>query len=97
MSRVFLSACMAAILWFLMFSPWTSGIFNFWLSMSVSACLLGIASLSGGGFPVKGRIHVARETALGLLISAVLWCAFWMGDKVAQYMFSFAGTQIDME
>ena len=96
MNRVFLSAGMAATLWFLMFSPWTSGVFNFWISMSVSACILSIASLSDGGFPLKGRIHLAKEMALGLLIAAVLWCAFWIGDKIAQYLFSFAGTQIDM-
>ena len=59
MNRVFLSAGMAATLWFLMFSPWTSGVFNFWLSMSVSACILSIASLSDGGFPLKGRIHLS--------------------------------------
>ena len=35
----------AALLWFLMFSPWTKGMASFWTLMSISACVLSVIAL----------------------------------------------------
>ena len=40
MKRIIIPLLIAAFLWFFMFSPWTSGIFNFWTAMSFSAIVL---------------------------------------------------------
>ena len=40
MKRIIIPLLIAAFLWFFMFSPWTSGIFNFWTTMSFSAVIL---------------------------------------------------------
>ncbi|MCG4735708.1 hypothetical protein L0N23_02050 [Bacteroides intestinalis] len=40
MKRIIIPLLLAAFLWFFMFSPWTSGIFNFWTAMSFSAVIL---------------------------------------------------------
>lgn len=37
----------AAILWFHMFSPWTSQISNFWLNMAASAVILSVIAICG--------------------------------------------------
>lgn len=51
----------AAVLWFYMFSPWTSHISNFWLDMTVSAVILSVIAICGvrrGGSPgTSGAPH----------------------------------------
>lgn len=49
----------AAILWFYMFSPWTSQISNFWLNMTVSAVILSIIAICGlrSGGALKDIAH----------------------------------------
>ena len=37
--RLAAAVAAAALLWFLMFSPWTGGRLNFWLAMSASAVI----------------------------------------------------------
>ena len=32
----------------------------------------------------------------GILIAAVLWGVFWLGDKVSSFLFGFARPQVDM-
>ena len=38
--KVIIAVLVAAVLWFFMFSPWTSGCFNFWFEMSCAAVVL---------------------------------------------------------
>ena len=38
--RLAVAIGVAALLWFYMFSPWTSGLTNFWLTMACAAILL---------------------------------------------------------
>ena len=85
----------AALLWFYMFSPWTSGLSGFWLNMSISAVILGAIAISGsGGFRMDwGR--VARQLPLGLVIAFALWGIFLIGDKLSSIMFDFARGQVD--
>ena len=43
--RLAAAVATAALLWFLMFSPWTGGRLNFWLAMSASAVILTALAL----------------------------------------------------
>ena len=101
MKRLVLSVCIAALLWFVMFSPWTAPLLNFWWSMTASACVLIVLSLTGNKktlrslFPSLSLKELGCEVVLGIVIAMVLWGVFWVGDKASQWMFDFARPQVD--
>lgn len=101
MKRLVLSVCIAALLWFVMFSPWTAPLLNFWWSMTASACVLIVLSLTGNKktlrslFPSLSLKGLWCEMVLGIVIAVVLWGVFWVGDKASQWMFDFARPQVD--
>ena len=86
----------AAVLWFVMFSPWTAPRVNFWYTMTFSAVVLTtLATLSCRECVTTLRFTLGQIVA-GVAIAAVLWAVFWVGDKVSQLMFSFARPEVDM-
>lgn len=86
----------AAVLWFVMFSPWTAPYVNFWYTMTFSAVVLTtLATLSCRECVTTLRFTLGQIVA-GVAIAAVLWAVFWVGDKVSQLMFSFARPEVDM-
>lgn len=91
--------CLAFSLWFYMFSPWTAGLTNFWLNMSISALLLSSIAISGVGCKscrLKcGGCEFFGQLMLGIAIAFTLWGIFWLGDKVSQMIFPFARGQVD--
>ena len=92
--KLVLSLIVAAVLWFIMFSPWTAPFVNFWWMMTASALILTSIALSWGGKP---QLHIdASEVLMGLGIAILLWIVFWVGDKVSQWLFSFARPQVDL-
>lgn len=86
----------AAVLWFIMFSPWTSPHLDFWIMMSCSAAIL--TALAGKFCPGiwKGKEFRLYDIALGIAIAAVLWGIFFIGDLVSSAIFGFARPQVDM-
>lgn len=94
MKKLIFSLCIATLLWFVMFSQWTAPHLNFWVAMTCSAFILIALSVGFGG-----RIKFAfntNEVTFGILIAVLLWCVFWTGDKVSQWMFDFARPQVDL-
>ncbi len=90
----------AALLWFLMFSPWTGGRLNFWLAMSASAVILTALALRFGPPPADGHENGAKcawpvQVLAGVAIAFALWGVFWIGDKAAAWMFGFARPEVD--
>ena len=87
----------AAVLWFYMFSPWTSGLTNFWLTMAGSACVLTVLALSLGkdGFSGLRCSRPLLQIFLGIALAFALWGIFWIGDKLSSLMFGFARPQVD--
>lgn len=84
----------AAVLWFFMFSPWTKGCVNFWLMMSASGVILSLFAFRGRR-KWNDEIRFSSATVVeALLIAVALWAVFWVGDKVAAWMFSFSRAQI---
>ncbi len=96
MKGVIAGVAVAAVLWFVMFSPWTSQLFNFWYAMTFSAVVLTAVSLTLCRETLRELRPSVRQVALGLAIAFVLWWVFWIGDKVSQMLFSFARPQVDM-
>ncbi len=86
----------ALVLWFVMFSPWTAPHLNFWLTMALSGVILTSMSLSISPelrSSLRENFRVS-DVPLGVAIGAVLWGVFWVGDKVAVWMFPFADGEI---
>ncbi|MBR3758059.1 MAG: CPBP family intramembrane metalloprotease [Bacteroidaceae bacterium] len=96
MKRVWLLVLLAFLLWTLMFSPWTAPFLPFWWMMTVSASLLTfLSSLVAPGW--WRRVHwSASNVAMGIGIAIVLWCVFWVGDKVSAWLFDFARPQVNL-
>lgn len=95
--RLVFAVCVAAALWFYMFSPWTGHLSNFWLNMSISAVILSSMALPWSEYrPGKAELKDAcLQLLLGVAIAFALWGIFWIGDKLSQMMFSFARPQVD--
>ena len=91
----------AAVLWFYMFSPWTAGLTNFWLTMAFAAVVLTTMTLLfSKGQEIfqnvdKNFKNIAFQIVIGFAIAFVLWGIFWLGDKVSQCLFDFARPQVD--
>ncbi len=102
MKRLVISVCLAALLWFVMFSPWTAPLPNFWWAMTASACILialsTLAQRRDGGSSVLSQFTIFnfKEVFLGIGIAVVLWFVFYVGDKVSQWMFDFARPQVNL-
>lgn len=84
---------LAAVLWFVMFSPWTAPHVNFWLMMTLSGIGLTAYAYWQGGRPQL--TFTWRQVAIGVALAVVLWGVFWVGDKVSQWLFGFARPQVD--
>ncbi len=94
--QIFIAVSAAAILWFLMFSPWTAPHLNFWIMMSCSAVIL--SSIATCFFPGIWKTLAPdwKDLVLGIAIAVALWGIFWIGDKLSSMIFGFARPQVDM-
>lgn len=41
-------------------------------------------------------INLLKSLLLGLVIAIVLWCVFWVGNEVSQWLFPFARPQVNL-
>lgn len=95
MKRLILPLLTAALLWFLMFNPWLTLPLDFWTMMTLSGCILLMMALL-----IDPRWFADIEISwkgffTGIALALVLWGIFWVGDKVATWMFPFARPQVD--
>jgi membrane protease YdiL (CAAX protease family) len=86
----------AAILWTIMFSPWTSPHVNFWVMMTCSGLALTTFSTWARRDWWKEVKLDWTNIALGVTLAAALWCVFWIGDKLSSLMFDFARPQVNL-
>jgi membrane protease YdiL (CAAX protease family) len=94
MKRLVIPVAVAALLWFVMFSPRTGGLLNFWLAMSGAAVVLcATGAWLGGGLRKQFRFSL-RDVAVGCASAAVLWCIFLAGDFFSSLLFDFARPQV---
>ncbi len=95
MKNVWFAVAFAAVCWFVMFSPWTAPYVPFWWTMAGVASVLTLIAFCVGGKPIQENPGILRSLTLGTCWAVVLWGVFWLGDKVSQWMFSFARPQVD--
>lgn len=92
-----MSLLAAAVLWFIMFSPWTAPQVNFWVCMTVSAIVLTCFALTfGGRGSIGSSSHLIKSILLGVAIATLLWGVFYVGDKASQILFSFSRAQVKL-
>ena len=97
MKRIIIPLLIAAFLWFFMFSPWTSGIFNFWTAMSFSAIvLMNMAFALRPQWWIEDVKFDWKNVAGGVGLAVVLWGVFWLGDKASAWLFDFARPQVEL-
>ena len=88
--------CIAAILWTIMFSPWTAPHLNFWIMMTCSGLTLTLYSTWAEPRWWKDVKIDFQNVIIGVLIAVALWGVFWVGDRLSSLMFDFARPQVDM-
>ena len=97
MKRLAIAVAVAAALWFYMFSPWTQGVPNFWIVMSVSAVIL--TSLALAFTPDRKDLLKIEKPLLqllgGIALAFALWGIFWIGDFLSSRWFDFARPEVD--
>ena len=96
MKRVWLLILLAFLLWTLMFSPWTAPHLPFWWAMTFSACTLTVLSTVFSPGWWKHLRWSVSNILLGFAIAIVLWCVFWVGNEVSQWLFPFARPQVNL-
>ena len=96
MKKALIGFCIAAVLWTVMFSPWTAPHVNFWIMMTCSGLTLTLYSTWAAPGWWKDMKFDISNIFLGVGLAAVLWGVFWVGDKLSSFMFDFARPQVDM-
>ena len=96
MKKAITGFCIAAVLWTVMFSPWTAPHVNFWVMMTCSGMALTLYSTWAAPGWWKGIKLDLDNILLGAGLAAVLWGVFWVGDRLSSLMFDFARPQVDM-
>ena len=86
---------LAAVLWTIMFSPWTAPHVNFWVMMTCSGAALTIfTTWARPGWWKEVRLKFS-DAALGVALAAALWGVFWLGEFFSTLLFDFARGQVD--
>ena len=86
----------AAVLWTIMFSPWTAPHVNFWVMMTCSGLTLTLYSTwAAPGWWKNIRMGLS-DIVIGIGLAAALWGIFWLGEFFSTLLFDFARPQVDM-
>ena len=96
MKRLLLSLLLAAVLWAVMFSPWTAPYVSFWWMMAGSALTLSLLAILFRPDEWKDVHWSVSNVCLGVGIAIGLWGVFWLGDRVSSWLFDFARPQVDL-
>ena len=96
MKRLVFALLLAAVLWAVMFSPWTAPYVPFWWMMAGSALMLSVlATFFRPRWWMDTRWSLTN-IGWGVCLAAGLWGVFWLGDRVSSWLFDFARPQVDL-
>ena len=95
MKKLYFALTVALVLWTLMFCPLTAPRFDFWQMMAGSALILcSLATLFAPAWWNRLKFD-PQNIIFGVVVAALLWGIFWVGDKLSSWMFDFARPQVD--
>ena len=96
MKKPLIGFFIAAVLWTVMFSPWTAPYVNFWVMMTLSGMTLTVYStLASPGWWKDVKLDMTN-VIMGVVLAAALWGVFWLGEFFSTMLFDFARPQVDM-
>ncbi len=83
-------------MWFVLFSPWTKSLLNFWIGMTFFSGSLALASLLIAK-EKTAQIFEFRQSYIwiGIISAAFLYLIFFIGDIVVKSVFDFAKVEIE--
>ena len=93
--RPVMGICIAAVLWTIMFSPWTAPHINFWVMMTCSGATLTLFTCWARPQWWKDIRLDMNNILIGSGLAAALWGVFWLGEYLSTLMFDFARPQVD--
>ena len=80
MKKPLIGFFIAAVLWTVMFSPWTAPYVNFWVMMTFSGMTLTLYSTwASPGWWKDVRLDI-DNVVMGVVLAAALWGVFWLGE-----------------
>jgi membrane protease YdiL (CAAX protease family) len=95
MKKLVAAVCIAAIFWFVMFSPCTGPHINFWYVMVLAAGVLTFLSFTfRKDWKTRFSFNV-KDVALGIGSAIVLWGIFYLGNEISGLLFDFARPQVN--
>jgi uncharacterized protein len=95
MKKIITGCFIAAIFWFIMFSPWTAHIFNFWAVMMTATGLLTFYSLLSGREDLKEVYSFKPKwIVIGIISAASLYLLFFAGNEISKLIFNFTKSQV---
>ena len=96
MKKPLIGFFIAAVLWTVMFSPWTAPYVNFWVMMTFSGMTLTLYSTwASPGWWKDVKLDMTN-VIMGVVLAAALWGVFWLGEFFSTMLFDFARPQVDM-
>lgn len=95
MKKVILGYGIAAVFWFIMFSPWTAPYVNFWHGMLLATSTLTAYTLFQQRKKLKEVYHFeVKWILIGIIAAIALYLVFWAGNFFSNLLFNFAKPQI---
>lgn len=95
MKKIVITISLAVLFWFIMFSPWTAHLVNFWVTMLIATSVLITLSLIWGKEDLKELYTFkAKHIAIGLISALILYLVFYAGNFFSQLLFDFSKQQI---
>ncbi len=95
MLKIIIGYVIALLFWFLMFSDWTAGNFNFWYTMLTATGILTLYSLYFGKEFLKELYKFkVKWVLIGIGSALVLYLIFFLGNYFSRLLFDFVEHQV---
>lgn len=85
----------AALLWFIMFSPWTKNFVNFWYMMTFSGVVLICIERFANKKHHLYKKPTVKTVAAGIAIAGILYGIFFVGYELSRLILDFARMQVE--
>lgn len=83
-------------MWFVLFSPWTKSLINFWIGMTSFSASLALTSLVLARDKTAEIFEFKRSYIwIGIISAAILYLIFFIGDMAVRSLFDFAKVEIE--
>ena len=83
-------------MWFVLFSPWTKSLINFWIGMTLFSASLALTSLVFARDKTAEIFEFKRSYIwIGIISAAILYLIFFIGDMAVRSLFDFAKVEIE--